>query len=107
MGEAAIRAAEMARDADRRGVEYVSGIPIEKPAVHPVEGGPMPGLWAKVLEHPEQAGNYYLIALALREQGGLPTAARACAEHAVILRRADGAVTEDESREMLAEFPVR
>jgi hypothetical protein len=106
MGEAAIRAAETARDANDGGVEYVSGLPIKKPAVHPVEGGQMPGLWAKVLEHPEQAGNYYLVALALREHGGLPAAARACAEHAVMLRRAEGAVTEEEVREMLAEFPV-
>jgi hypothetical protein len=106
MGEAAIHAAEQARDADARGVEYVSGVRVEKPAVHPIDGGQMPGLWAQVLEHPEQAGNYYLVALALREQRGLPGAARACAEHAVMLRRTDGSVTEVEGREMLAEFPV-
>jgi hypothetical protein len=104
MGDAAIHIAERVKDADARGVEYVSGVQVEKPAVHPVEGGQMPGLWAKVLEHPEQAGNYYLVALALREQGGLPGAARACAEHAVILRLAEGAVTEAEGREMLSEF---
>jgi hypothetical protein len=106
MGEAAIRAAENARDDNDGGVDYVSGRRIEKPAVHPVEGGQMLGLWAKVLEHPEQAGNYYLVALALREQRGLPGAARACAEHAVMLRRAEGAITEVEGREMLADFPV-
>jgi hypothetical protein len=106
MGEAAIHVAEMARKADERGIEHVSGRRVEKPAVHPVEGGQMPGLWAKVLEHPEQAGNYYLVALALREHGGLPAAARACAEHAVMLRRVEGAVTEADGQEMLAEFPV-
>jgi hypothetical protein len=104
MGDAAIHVAEMAREADERGIEYVSGCRVEKPAVHPVDGGQMPGLWAKVLEHPEHAGNYYLVALALREQGGLPGAARACAEHAVMLRRAEGAVTEADGQEMLAEF---
>jgi hypothetical protein len=106
MGEAAIHVADRAREADKRGIEYASGCRIQKPAVHPIEGGQMPGLWAKVLEHPEQAGNYYLVALALREQGGLPGAARACAEHAVMLRRAEGAVTAADGREMLAEFPV-
>jgi hypothetical protein len=108
MGDAAFRVAEEARVADERGIEieYVSGIPIEKPAVHPVEGGQMPGLWAKVLDQPEHAGNYYLIALALRKQGGLPGAARACAEHAMMLRRAEGALTDAEVRELLAEFPV-
>jgi hypothetical protein len=106
MGEAAIRAAETARDGNEGDAGYVSGFPIVKPAVHPVEGGQMPGLWAKVLEHPDQAGNYYLLALALREHRGLPRAARACAEHAVMLRRAEGAVTEAEGREMLAEFPA-
>jgi hypothetical protein len=106
MGEAAIRAAEEAREYHESDIEYVSGVPIEKPAVHPVEGGQMPGLWAKVLDHPEEAGNYYLVALALRKQGGLPGAARACAEHAVMLRRAAGAVTEAEGRELLAEFPA-
>jgi hypothetical protein len=107
MGEAAIYMADRAKEANDTGVDYESGLPIQKPAVHPIEGGQMPGLWAKVLEHPEQAGNYYLIALALREQGGLPGAARACAEHAVMLRSAEGAVTEAEGREMLAEFPLR
>jgi hypothetical protein len=106
MGEAAIRGAEMGRDDNEGGVEYVSGVQIEKPTVHPIEGEQMPALWAKVLEHPEQAGNYYLVALALREHQGLPGAARACAEHAVMLRRVEGAVTEAEGREMLAEFPV-
>jgi hypothetical protein len=108
MGEAAIHAAERAKEANERGIDidYDGGLPIEKPVVHPVEGEQMPGLWAKVLEQPEQAGNYYLVALALREHGGLPGAARACAEHAVMLRRAEGAVTEAEGREMLAEFPV-
>jgi len=59
-------------------------------------------LWASVREHPADAGNYFLLSVALLAHGWM-IAGAACLTHVALLRQAEGACSAEEVAEMLRE----